>query len=156
MTNLCLVPFILCSDSLNTSLPITSAVQNSTYTTSAITSSSLTESSLSSTSPVTISSYDQSSLHSRIAYQSSVSPSESAPGTVMVRGLPGFLYQILSRVQCVVWEIKLFGEIFFQTLASLFSGILVGRWICQQWASCLKPTFQATVQRRSAWLDPEA
>ncbi|OWK07121.1 UBAP2 [Cervus elaphus hippelaphus] len=71
------------SDSLNTSLPMTSAVQNSTYTTSVITSSSLTSSSLSSTSPVaTSSSYDQSSVHSRIAYQSSVSPSESAPGTI--------------------------------------------------------------------------
>ncbi|KAM5258206.1 ubiquitin-associated protein 2 isoform 5-T6 [Hipposideros larvatus] len=72
------------SDSLNTSLPRTSAVQNSTYTTSVVTSSSLTSSSLSSTSPVTTpSSYDQSSVHNRIAYQSSVSPSESAPGTVM-------------------------------------------------------------------------
>ncbi|XP_077768432.1 ubiquitin-associated protein 2 isoform X3 [Canis aureus] len=71
------------SDSLNTSLPMTSAVQNSTYTTSVITSSSLTSSSLSSTSPVTTSSsYDQSSVHNRIAYQSSVSPSESAPGTI--------------------------------------------------------------------------
>ncbi|XP_059267468.1 ubiquitin-associated protein 2 isoform X2 [Mustela nigripes] len=72
------------SDSLNTSLPMTSAVQNSTYTTSVITSSSLTSSSLSSTSPVTTSSsYDQSSVHNRIAYQSSVSPSELAPGTIM-------------------------------------------------------------------------
>ncbi|XP_015985693.2 ubiquitin-associated protein 2 isoform X3 [Rousettus aegyptiacus] len=72
------------SDSLNTTLPMTNAVQNSTYTTSVITSSSLTSSSLSSTSPVTTSSsYDQSSVHNRIAYQSSVSPSESAPGTVM-------------------------------------------------------------------------
>ncbi|XP_036289437.1 ubiquitin-associated protein 2 isoform X8 [Pipistrellus kuhlii] len=71
------------SDSLNTSLPMTSAVQNSTYTTSVITSSSLTSSSLSSTSPATTSSsYDQSSVHSRVAYQSSVSPSESVPGTV--------------------------------------------------------------------------
>uniref|UniRef100_A0A8C9QUJ5 Ubiquitin associated protein 2 n=1 Tax=Spermophilus dauricus TaxID=99837 RepID=A0A8C9QUJ5_SPEDA len=70
------------SDPLNTSLPMTSAVQNSTYTTSVITSSSLTSSSLSSTSPVTTSSsYDQSSVHNRIVYQSSVSPSESAPGT---------------------------------------------------------------------------
>ncbi|KAM9207407.1 ubiquitin-associated protein 2 isoform 2-T3 [Dugong dugon] len=44
---------------------------------------SLTSSSLSSTSPVTTSSsYDQSSVHSRIAYQSSLSPSESAPGAV--------------------------------------------------------------------------
>ncbi|XP_036892084.1 ubiquitin-associated protein 2 isoform X1 [Sturnira hondurensis] len=70
------------SDSLNTSLPMTSAVQNSTYTTSVITSSSLTSSSLSSTSPVTSSSYDPSSVHNRVAYQSSGSPSESAPGTV--------------------------------------------------------------------------
>ncbi|XP_065734482.1 ubiquitin-associated protein 2 isoform X3 [Phocoena phocoena] len=72
------------SDSLNTSLAVTSAVQNSTHTTSVITSSSLTSSSLSSTSPVTTSSsYDQSSVHERSAYQSSVSPSESAPGTIM-------------------------------------------------------------------------
>uniref|UniRef100_A0A8C9DXH2 Ubiquitin associated protein 2 n=1 Tax=Phocoena sinus TaxID=42100 RepID=A0A8C9DXH2_PHOSS len=60
------------SDSLNTSLAVTSAVQNSTHTTSVITSSSLTSSSLSSTSPVTTSSsYDQSSVHERSAYQSS-------------------------------------------------------------------------------------
>ncbi|XP_069396878.1 ubiquitin-associated protein 2 isoform X1 [Delphinus delphis] len=72
------------SDSLNTSLAVTSAVQNSTHTTSVITSSSLTSSSLSSTSPITTSSsYDQSSVHDRSAYQSSVSPSESAPGTIM-------------------------------------------------------------------------
>ncbi|XP_032491962.1 ubiquitin-associated protein 2 isoform X5 [Phocoena sinus] len=72
------------SDSLNTSLAVTSAVQNSTHTTSVITSSSLTSSSLSSTSPVTTSSsYDQSSVHERSAYQSSVSTSESAPGTIM-------------------------------------------------------------------------
>ncbi|XP_071072921.1 ubiquitin-associated protein 2 isoform X4 [Dasypus novemcinctus] len=71
------------SDPLNTSLPMTSAVQDSTYTTSVVTSSSLTSSSLSSSSPVTTSSsYDQSSVHNRIAYQSSVSPSEPAPGTV--------------------------------------------------------------------------
>ncbi|KAB0392689.1 hypothetical protein E2I00_019305 [Balaenoptera physalus] len=60
------------SDSLNTSLAVNSAVQNSTHTTSVITSSSLTSSSLSSTSPVTTSSsYDQSSVHDRSAYQSS-------------------------------------------------------------------------------------
>ncbi|XP_059780576.1 ubiquitin-associated protein 2 isoform X5 [Balaenoptera ricei] len=71
------------SDSLNTSLAVTGAGQNSTHTTSVITSSSLTSSSLSSTSPVTTSSsYDQSSVHDRSAYQSSVSPSESAPGTI--------------------------------------------------------------------------
>ncbi|XP_064236639.1 ubiquitin-associated protein 2 isoform X3 [Aotus nancymaae] len=72
------------SEPLNTSLPMTSAVQNSTYTTSVITSCSLTSSSLSSASPVaTSSSYDQSSMHNRIPYQSPVSPSESAPGTIM-------------------------------------------------------------------------
>ncbi|XP_075864920.1 ubiquitin-associated protein 2 isoform X2 [Microcebus murinus] len=72
------------SEPLNTSLPVTSAVQSSTYTTSVITSSSLTSSSLSSTSPVTTSSsYDPSSVHNRIAYQSPPSPSESAPGTIM-------------------------------------------------------------------------
>ncbi|XP_029423818.1 ubiquitin-associated protein 2 isoform X5 [Nannospalax galili] len=71
------------SEPLNTSLPMTSAVQNSTYTTSVVTSSSLTSSSLSSNSPVTTSSsYDQSSLHTRVAYQSSVSSPDSAPGTV--------------------------------------------------------------------------
>ncbi|XP_037599563.1 ubiquitin-associated protein 2 isoform X6 [Cebus imitator] len=72
------------SEPLNTSLPMTSAVQNSTYTTSVITSCSLTSSLLSSASPVaTSSSYDQSSVHGRIPYQSPVSPSESAPGTIM-------------------------------------------------------------------------
>ncbi|XP_012512554.1 PREDICTED: ubiquitin-associated protein 2 isoform X1 [Propithecus coquereli] len=72
------------SEPLNTSLPVTSAVQNSTYTTSVITSSSLTGASLNSTNPVTTSSsYDQSSVHDRIAYQSPVNPSESAPGTIM-------------------------------------------------------------------------
>ncbi|XP_006863100.1 PREDICTED: ubiquitin-associated protein 2 isoform X2 [Chrysochloris asiatica] len=71
------------SDPLKASLPMTSAVQDSTYTTSVITSSSLTSSSLSSSSPVTTSSsYDQSSVHSRIPYQNSVSPSESAPGAI--------------------------------------------------------------------------
>ncbi|XP_063465116.1 ubiquitin-associated protein 2 isoform X10 [Symphalangus syndactylus] len=72
------------SEPLNTSLPMTSAVQNSTYTTSVITSCSLTSSSLSSASPVAMSSsYDQSSVHNRIPYQSPVSSSESAPGTIM-------------------------------------------------------------------------
>ncbi|XP_040977289.1 LOW QUALITY PROTEIN: ubiquitin-associated protein 2-like [Aquila chrysaetos chrysaetos] len=68
-------------DPLNTSLPISSTVQESTYTTSAITSSSLTCSSQS-TSPVTTSSYDQTSVHSRITYQSSMAPSESTPVAV--------------------------------------------------------------------------
>ncbi|XP_074991618.1 ubiquitin-associated protein 2-like isoform X5 [Calonectris borealis] len=68
-------------DPLNTSLPISNTVQESTYTTSAITSSSLTCSSQS-TSPVTTSSYDQTSVHSRIAYQSSMAPAESTPVAV--------------------------------------------------------------------------
>ncbi|XP_056370667.1 ubiquitin-associated protein 2 isoform X5 [Oenanthe melanoleuca] len=62
-------------DPLNTSLPISNTVQDSTYTTSAISSSNLTCSSQS-TSPVTTSSYDQTSVHSRIVYQSSIAPSE--------------------------------------------------------------------------------
>uniref|UniRef100_A0A8B9FZ81 UBA domain-containing protein n=1 Tax=Amazona collaria TaxID=241587 RepID=A0A8B9FZ81_9PSIT len=69
------------NDPLNTSLPISNTVQESTYTTSAITSSSLTCSSQS-TTPVTTSSYDQTSVHSRIAYQSSMAPSESTPVAV--------------------------------------------------------------------------
>uniref|UniRef100_A0A8D2MQI0 Ubiquitin associated protein 2 n=1 Tax=Zonotrichia albicollis TaxID=44394 RepID=A0A8D2MQI0_ZONAL len=56
------------NDPLNTSLPISNTVQDSTYTTSAISSSSLTCSSQS-TSSVTTSSYEQTSVHSRIAYQ---------------------------------------------------------------------------------------
>ncbi|XP_039560446.1 ubiquitin-associated protein 2 isoform X9 [Passer montanus] len=68
-------------DPLNTSLPISNTVQDSTYTTSAISSSSLTCSSQS-TSPVTTSSYDQTSVHSRIAYQSSMALSEPAPVAV--------------------------------------------------------------------------
>ncbi|XP_009077015.1 PREDICTED: ubiquitin-associated protein 2, partial [Acanthisitta chloris] len=69
------------NDPLNTSLPISNTVQESTYTTSAISSSSLTCSSQS-TSPVTTSSYDQTSVHSRIAYQSSMAPSDSTPVAV--------------------------------------------------------------------------
>ncbi|XP_015105461.2 ubiquitin-associated protein 2 [Vicugna pacos] len=70
------------SDSLNTSLPMTSAAQSPTCTASALTSSSPTSSSLSPAGPATASpSYDQSSAHSRPAYRSSVSPSQSAPGT---------------------------------------------------------------------------
>ncbi|NXF07595.1 UBAP2 protein, partial [Smithornis capensis] len=69
------------NDPLNTSLPISSTVQESTYTTSAISSSSLTCSSQS-TSPVTTSSYEQTSVHSRIVYQSSMAPSEPPPVAV--------------------------------------------------------------------------
>ncbi|XP_064497439.1 ubiquitin-associated protein 2 isoform X6 [Pseudopipra pipra] len=68
-------------DPLNTSLPISNTVQESTYTTSAISSSNLTCSSQS-TSPVTTSSYDQTSVHGRIAYQSSMAPSEPTPVAV--------------------------------------------------------------------------
>ncbi|NXS60529.1 UBAP2 protein, partial [Brachypteracias leptosomus] len=70
------------NDPLNTSLPISNTVQDSTYTTSAITSSSLTCSSQSTSPVTTTSSYDPSSVHSRIAYQSSLAPSESAPVAV--------------------------------------------------------------------------
>uniref|UniRef100_A0A8C0TW63 Ubiquitin associated protein 2 n=1 Tax=Cyanistes caeruleus TaxID=156563 RepID=A0A8C0TW63_CYACU len=69
------------NDPLNTSLPKSNTIQDSTYTTSAISSSSLTCSSQS-TSPITTSSYDQTSVHSRIAYQSSMAPSEPAPVAV--------------------------------------------------------------------------
>ncbi|XP_075303339.1 ubiquitin-associated protein 2 isoform X5 [Opisthocomus hoazin] len=69
-------------DPLNTSLPISNTVQESTYTTSAITSSSLTCSSQSTSPVTTTSSYDQTSVHSRIAYQSSMAQSESTPVAV--------------------------------------------------------------------------
>ncbi|XP_010190818.1 PREDICTED: ubiquitin-associated protein 2-like, partial [Mesitornis unicolor] len=69
------------NDPLDTSLPISSTVQEATSTTSAITSSSLT-CSPQSTIPVTTSSYDQTSVHSRIAYQTSIALSESTPVTV--------------------------------------------------------------------------
>ncbi|NXC45414.1 UBAP2 protein, partial [Penelope pileata] len=70
------------NDPLNTSLPISNTVQESTYTTSAITSSSLTCSSQSTSPVTTTSSYDQTSVHSRIAYQSSMAPSEPTPVAV--------------------------------------------------------------------------
>ncbi|XP_065596172.1 ubiquitin-associated protein 2 isoform X2 [Cyrtonyx montezumae] len=69
-------------DPLNTSLPISNTVQESTYTTSAITSSSLTCSSQSTSPVTTTSSYDQTSVHSRIPYQSSMAPSEQPPVAV--------------------------------------------------------------------------
>ncbi|MEE6457779.1 hypothetical protein FKM82_000031 [Ascaphus truei] len=70
------------SDTLNTSLPISSTVQENSYTASVMTTSSLSSSSQS-TSPVTTSSssYDQTSVHSRIAYQSSIPPAEVVPVT---------------------------------------------------------------------------
>ncbi|XP_040511115.1 ubiquitin-associated protein 2 isoform X3 [Gallus gallus] len=64
------------NDPLNTSLPISSTVQESTFTTS----SSLSCSSQN-TSPVTTS-YDQTSVHGRISYQSSMAPSEPTPVAV--------------------------------------------------------------------------
>ncbi|KFZ57809.1 Ubiquitin-associated protein 2, partial [Antrostomus carolinensis] len=70
------------NDPLNTSLPISNTVQESTYTTSAITSSSLSCSSQSTSPVTTTSSYDQTSVHSRIAYQSSMAPSEPTPVAV--------------------------------------------------------------------------
>ncbi|XP_075042576.1 ubiquitin-associated protein 2 isoform X2 [Mixophyes fleayi] len=70
------------SDALNTSLPISSTVQEPSYTSSVIATSSLSSSSQS-TSPVTISSssYDQTSVHSRIGYQSSMPAAEVVPVT---------------------------------------------------------------------------
>ncbi|XP_068031701.1 ubiquitin-associated protein 2-like isoform X5 [Anomalospiza imberbis] len=69
------------NDPLNTSLPISNTVQESTYTTSAISSSSLTCSSQS-TNPVTTSSYEQTSVLSRIVYKSSMALSEPTPVAV--------------------------------------------------------------------------
>uniref|UniRef100_A0A669QKJ1 UBA domain-containing protein n=1 Tax=Phasianus colchicus TaxID=9054 RepID=A0A669QKJ1_PHACC len=72
------------NDPLNTSLPISNPVQESTYTTSAISSSSLTCSSQSASPVTTTSSYDQTSVHSRIPYQSSMAPSDPTPVAVTV------------------------------------------------------------------------
>ncbi|XP_058719399.1 ubiquitin-associated protein 2-like isoform X3 [Poecile atricapillus] len=69
------------NDPLNTSLPISNTVQESTYTASDVSSSSLTCSSQS-TSPVTTSSYEQTSVLGRIVYQSSMAPSEPTPVAV--------------------------------------------------------------------------
>ncbi|KAM5193306.1 ubiquitin-associated protein 2 isoform 4-T4 [Mantella aurantiaca] len=71
------------SESLNSSLPISSSVQEPSYTASVITTCSHSSSSQSA-SPVTISSsssYDQTSVHSRIGYQSSMTASEVVPVT---------------------------------------------------------------------------
>ncbi|XP_071988924.1 ubiquitin-associated protein 2 isoform X4 [Engystomops pustulosus] len=73
------------SDSMNPSLPISSSVQEPSYTSPVITTSSHSNSTQS-TSPVTISSsssssYDQTSVHNRIGYQSSMSASEVVPVT---------------------------------------------------------------------------
>ncbi|GAB0209435.1 ubiquitin-associated protein 2 [Grus japonensis] len=80
------------NDPLNTSLPISNTVQESTYTTSAITSSSLTCSSQSTSPVTTTSSYDQTSVHSRIVYQSSMAPSESTT-VVVTNGYSGIRTQ---------------------------------------------------------------
>ncbi|KAJ1211175.1 hypothetical protein NDU88_006536 [Pleurodeles waltl] len=71
------------SDSLNNSLPVSITAQESAFTASVITSPSLTSSSQS-TSPVTTSSssnYEQTPVHNRIAYQSSMPPPEASPVT---------------------------------------------------------------------------
>ncbi|NXI42285.1 UBAP2 protein, partial [Galbula dea] len=70
------------NDPLNTSLPISNTVQECTFTTSAIASSSLPCSSQSTSPVTTTSSFDQTSVHSRIAYQSSMAPSEPTPVAV--------------------------------------------------------------------------
>nr|XP_033791228.1 ubiquitin-associated protein 2 isoform X1 [Geotrypetes seraphini] len=74
------------SEPLNTSLTVSSTVQEPVYAASVITSSSLSSSSQSTssvtTSSTTTSSYDQTSMHSRISYQSSMPPTETAPITV--------------------------------------------------------------------------
>ncbi|XP_042311351.1 ubiquitin-associated protein 2 isoform X2 [Sceloporus undulatus] len=70
------------NDPLNTSLPMSNTVQESTYATPAITSASLSCSSQSASPVTTTSSYDQASVHSRITYQSSVPPTEPAPAAV--------------------------------------------------------------------------
>ncbi|KAL8204181.1 UNVERIFIED_CONTAM: hypothetical protein K2H54_068669, partial [Gekko kuhli] len=70
------------SDPLNTSLPMSNTVQESTYSTPAVTSASPSCSSQSNSPVTTTSSYDQASVHSRITYQSSMPPSEPAPAAV--------------------------------------------------------------------------
>ncbi|XP_062984383.1 ubiquitin-associated protein 2 isoform X2 [Elgaria multicarinata webbii] len=70
------------NDPLNTSLPMSNTVQESTFSTPAITSASLSCSSQSASPVTTTSSYDQASVHSRITYQSSVPLSEPAPAVV--------------------------------------------------------------------------
>ncbi|XP_044299773.1 ubiquitin-associated protein 2 isoform X5 [Varanus komodoensis] len=70
------------NDPLNTSLPMSNTVQESTYTTPAITSASLSCSSQSTSPVTTASSYDQASVHGRLTHQGCVPPSESAPAVV--------------------------------------------------------------------------
>ncbi|XP_007429367.1 ubiquitin-associated protein 2 isoform X1 [Python bivittatus] len=70
------------NEPLNTSLPMSNTVQESTYTTPVITSS-LTCSSQSTSLVTATSSYDQASVHNRMTYQSSVPPSEPASAAVM-------------------------------------------------------------------------
>ncbi|XP_063309885.1 ubiquitin-associated protein 2 isoform X4 [Pelobates fuscus] len=71
------------SDSLNTSLPISSTSQEPNYTASVSSTSSLNNSSQSSSpiASVSSSSYDQTSVHSRIAYQTTVPPVDVVPVT---------------------------------------------------------------------------
>ncbi|XP_061469325.1 ubiquitin-associated protein 2 isoform X2 [Rhineura floridana] len=70
------------NDPLNTSLPMSNTVQESTYTTPDITSASLSGSSQSASPITTTTSFDQASVHSRLTYQTSVPPSEPSPAVV--------------------------------------------------------------------------
>lgn len=93
------------SDSLNTSLPISSTVQEPSYTSPVITTSS--HNSTQSTSPVTISSspsssYDQTSVHNRIGYQSSMS-SEVVP---VANGHNGIRAQVSLNTTSSVPSVK--------------------------------------------------
>ncbi|XP_030048730.1 ubiquitin-associated protein 2-like isoform X2 [Microcaecilia unicolor] len=73
------------SEPLNTSLTISSTVQEpvnaASVITSSLSSSSQSTSSVT-TSSTTTTSYDQTSVHSRISYQSSMPPTEAAPTTI--------------------------------------------------------------------------
>lgn len=94
------------SDSLNTSLPISSTVQEPSYTSPVITTSS--HNSTQSTSPVTISSspsssYDQTSVHNRIGYQSSMSSSEVVP---VANGHNGIRAQVSLNTTSSVPSVK--------------------------------------------------
>ncbi|XP_063151957.1 ubiquitin-associated protein 2 isoform X2 [Candoia aspera] len=70
------------NEPLNTSLPMSNTVQESTYTTPVITSG-LTCSSQSASLVTAAPSYDQASVHDRMTYQSSVPPSEPASAAVV-------------------------------------------------------------------------
>ncbi|XP_040277105.1 ubiquitin-associated protein 2 isoform X3 [Bufo bufo] len=107
------------SDSLNTSLPISSSVPEPSYTSPVITTSSHSNSTQS-TSPVTISSsssssYDQTSVHNRIGYQSSMSTPEVVPVT---NGHNGIRAQVSLNTASSVQSVKSESS---QNLASVVS-----------------------------------